>query len=51
MKYQIYRPYDTKRTEFKLKESIEMSRFIRILIKQHLVYAMDDMVKHGLSGL
>lgn len=36
MKYQIYRPYDTKYTEFSLKKVLEMSRFIKILIEQHL---------------
>ena len=45
MKYQIFRPYDTKRTEFKLKESIGNVTVYKNTDKTALAYAMDDMVK------
>ena len=45
MKYQIYRPYDTKRTEFKLKESVGNVTVYKNTDQTALAYAMDNLVK------
>ena len=44
MKYQIYRPYDTKYTPFKLKESIGNVTVYKNTYQTALAYAMDDLV-------
>ena len=45
MKYQIYRPYDTKRTEFKLKESVGNVTVYKNTDQTARAYAMDNLVK------
>ena len=47
MKYQIYRPYDTKiYRNFSLKRKVlEMSRFIKNPYRTALAYTMDDLVQ------
>ena len=44
MKYQIYRPYDTKLTNFHYKESIGNVTVYKNLYQTALAYTMDDMV-------
>lgn len=45
MKYQIYRPYDTKYTSFTPKESIGNVTVYKNRDKTAIAYAMDDLVK------
>lgn len=45
MKYQIYRPYDTKYTTFRLKESIGNVSVYKNTDTTALAYAMDDLVE------
>lgn len=45
MKYQIYRPYDTKYTSFKLKESVGNVTVYKNTYKTAMAYAMDDLVR------
>ena len=45
MKYQIYRPYDTKYTPFKLKESIGNVSVYKNTDQTALAYAVDDLVQ------
>ena len=45
MKYQIYRPYDTKYTEFSLKESVGNVTVYKNPYRTALAYTMDDLVQ------
>lgn len=45
MKYQIYRPYDTKYTEFLLKESVGNVTVYKNPYRTALAYTMDDLVQ------
>ena len=45
MKYQIYRPYDTKYTEFSLKESVGNVTVYKNPYRIALAYTMDDLVQ------
>ena len=45
VKYQIYRPYDTKYTPFKLKESIGNVSVYKNTDQTALAYAVDDLVQ------